>query len=105
MTKRKRNTKIQAVEPVAGDRDLMKALMKEALQEVLEGEMTELLGAAPCKRTDGRQGYRAGYCGRNLVTRIEKVCDLAPRRCVSGHLEVIDSGMDGIPVRRSRRTG
>jgi hypothetical protein len=35
------------VEAVAGDRDLMKALMKEALQEVLEGEMSEFLGAAP----------------------------------------------------------
>ena len=29
------------MEAVAGDRDLMKALMKEALQEVLEGEMTD----------------------------------------------------------------
>jgi transposase-like protein len=44
MTARKRNTKGSAVEVVAGDRDLMKALMKEALQEVLEGEMTEFLG-------------------------------------------------------------
>ncbi len=44
---------------VAKDRDLMKALMKEALQEVLEAEMTELLGAGPHERQDGRQGYRA----------------------------------------------
>ena len=42
-------------------------------QEVLEGEMTEFLGAAPSERTDGRQGYRAGYYGRNLVTRIGKL--------------------------------
>ena len=41
MTTSKRNTKRAAVEAVAGDRDLM----KEALQEVLEGEMTEFLGA------------------------------------------------------------
>jgi putative transposase len=45
MTTRKGNTKLKAVEAVAEDRDLMKALMKEALQEVLEGEMTEFLGA------------------------------------------------------------
>ncbi|AQH05037.1 hypothetical protein A9R05_39015 (plasmid) [Burkholderia sp. KK1] len=32
---------------VAGDRDLMKALMKDALREVLEAEMTELLGLRP----------------------------------------------------------
>ena len=79
MTTRKRNTKGSAVEVVAGDRDLMKALMKEALQEVLEGEMTEFLGAAPSERTDGRQGYRAGYYGRNLVTRIGKLELRIPR--------------------------
>jgi transposase-like protein len=67
------------VEVVAGDRDLMKALMKEALQEVLEGEMTDFLGAAPSERTEGRQGYRAGYYGRNLVTRIGKLELRIPR--------------------------
>jgi putative transposase len=57
MTTSKRNTKLKAVEAmVAGERDLMKALMKEALQEVLEGEMTEFLGAAPGERTEGRNG-------------------------------------------------
>jgi transposase-like protein len=39
----------------------MKSLMKEALQEVLEAEMTELLGAGPHERQEGRQGYRAGH--------------------------------------------
>ena len=79
MTTRKRNAKQSAVEVVAGDRDLIKALMKEALQEVLEGEMTDFLGAAPSERTDGRQGYRAGYYGRNLVTRIGKLELRIPR--------------------------
>ncbi len=79
MTTKKRNTKLSAREEVAGDRDLMKALMKEALQEVLEGEMTEFLGAAPSERTEGRQGYRAGYYGRNLVTRIGKLELRVPR--------------------------
>jgi transposase-like protein len=67
------------VEAVAGDRDLMKALMKEALQEVLEGEMTEFLGAEPGERTEARNGYRAGYYGRNLVTRIGKLELRVPR--------------------------
>jgi transposase-like protein len=79
MTTRKRNTKLSTVEVVAGDRDLMKALMKEALQEVLEGEMTEFLGAAPGERTESRNGYRAGYYGRNLVTRIGKLELRVPR--------------------------
>ncbi len=48
MATTKRSTIRQPVEAlVAGDRDLMKALMKDALQEVLEAEMTELLGHYP----------------------------------------------------------
>ena len=71
MTTTKRSTNRPSAEAlVAGDRDLMKALMKDALQEVLEAEMTELLGAAPGERTEMRNGYRAGYYGRGLVTRI-----------------------------------
>ncbi|MEW5790724.1 MAG: IS256 family transposase, partial [Pseudomonadota bacterium] len=50
MTKKEHKTKLSAVEAVAGDRDLMKALLRETLQEVLEGEMTELLGAAAGER-------------------------------------------------------
>jgi len=68
-----------AVEAVAGDRDLMKALMKEALQEVLEGEMTDCLGAAPGERTEGRTGDRAGYYSRNLITRVGKLELRVPR--------------------------
>lgn len=79
MTMRKHKTKLSGVEAVSGDRDLMKALMKEALQEVLEGEMTEFLGAAPGERTEARNGYRAGYYGRNLVTRIGKLELRVPR--------------------------
>jgi len=44
MTRSKHKTKLAEVEAlVAGDRDLMKSLLREALQEVLEGEMTEFL--------------------------------------------------------------
>ncbi|WP_201739312.1 transposase, partial [Tepidimonas charontis] len=56
MTTSKHKTKLSAVEAVAGDRDLMRALLKEALQEVLEGEMSEFLGASPHERTEGRNG-------------------------------------------------
>ena len=73
MTTKKCNTKLMAVEAVVGDRDLMKSLLEEALQDVLEREMTEFLGAAPGERTEARGGYQAGYYGRNLVTRIGKL--------------------------------
>lgn len=80
MTTRKSKAKSLSAEAlVAGDRDLMKALLKEALQEVLESEMTEHLGAEPGERTEGRSGYRAGYYGRGLVTRIGKLELRVPR--------------------------
>lgn len=80
MTTSKSNTaSLSAKELVSGDRDLMKALMKEALQEVLEAEMTEFLGAAPSERSETRGGYRAGYYQRGLVTRIGKLELRVPR--------------------------
>ena len=47
--------------------------MRTALQEVLEAEMTETVGAAKGERTEDRLGYRAGYYGRTLVTRVGKL--------------------------------
>ena len=80
MTTRKSNTKRASTKAlVSGDQDLMRTLIKEALQEVLEGEMTELLGAMPSERTDQRSGYRAGYYNRGLVTRIGKLELRVPR--------------------------
>lgn len=80
MTTRKRNTKLMSAEALmAGDRDFLKQAVKDALQEVLEGEMTEFLGASPNERTEGRNGYRAGYYNRGLVTRIGKLELRVPR--------------------------
>lgn len=79
MTTKERNTKLSAAEAVVGDRDLIKALLKEALQDVLEGEMSEFLGAESGERTEARSGYRAGYYGRSLVTRIGKLELRVPR--------------------------
>ncbi len=48
MTKREHKTKLSAVESlVSKDRDLMKALLRETLQEVLEGEMTSFWALPP----------------------------------------------------------
>ena len=61
------------------DRDLFKQLLKESLQEVLEAEMTEVIGASSGERTELRSGYRAGYYSRSLVTRIGKLELRIPR--------------------------
>jgi hypothetical protein len=47
--------------------DLFKRLLKESLQEVLEAEMTEVVGAAASERSTERTGYRAGYDQRSGV--------------------------------------
>ena len=79
-TRAKRSAKSSGIEAlVGGDRDVMKQLVQEALQELLEAEMTEALGAGPGERTADRLGYRAGYYSRGLVTRIGKLELRVPR--------------------------
>ena len=53
--------------------DFLKELVQTVLQEFLEAEMTDALGAGRYERTGGRQGYRAGFYGRTLVTRVGKL--------------------------------
>jgi putative transposase len=43
------------------------------MQEMLEAEMTDALGAEKSERTPARLGYRAGYYTRTLVTRVGKL--------------------------------
>lgn len=64
---------------LTGDRDGFRELLREALQDVLEGEMTEALRAGSGERVDGRLGYRSGYYERSLVTRLGKLELRVPR--------------------------
>src|SRR5690349_24252707 len=74
MTKRQGKTGTIDVKAVlAEDEEFLRALVRTALQEVLEAEMTEALGAEKGERASGRQGYRSGYYGRTLITRIGKL--------------------------------
>ena len=58
---------------ISEDRDLLKTIIEETLQQVLEGEMEEALQAGKSERTETRLGYRAGYYNRTLITRVGKV--------------------------------
>lgn len=58
---------------LAEDEEFLKATVREALEDVLEAEMEETLGAAKSERTAERQGYRSGYYTRSLITRIGKI--------------------------------
>ena len=61
------------------DRDLFKTMIGESLQQVLEAEMDETLGAEKSERTPNRLGYRSGSYGRSLVTRVGKIELRAPQ--------------------------
>src|SRR2546421_5750932 len=61
------------------DEEFLRALVRAALQEVLEAEMTEALGAEKGERAAGRQGYRSGYYGRTLITRVGKLALRVPQ--------------------------
>ncbi len=58
---------------VEEDGELLRALMRTALQEVLEAEMADAVGAAKGERTPARVGYRSGYYPRTLITRVGKL--------------------------------
>jgi len=55
------------------DGDFLKPMVQLVVQQVLEAEMSEVVGAEKGERTEGRQGYRSGYYRRSLVTRVGKI--------------------------------
>jgi putative transposase len=66
-------TRAEWKELMAGQGDFLRPLIQEVIQQVLEAEMDETLSAEKSERTPGRQGYRSGYYGRTLITRVGKL--------------------------------
>jgi putative transposase len=58
---------------MANQEDYLKPLIREVLQQILESEMEEAVGAEKSERSPHRLGYRSGYYGRTLVTRVGKL--------------------------------
>ncbi len=74
MTERKVRTEANEAKAVlVRDEAFIRAVVKTALQEILEAEMSEAVGAAKGERTPARLGYRSGYYGRTLITRVGKL--------------------------------
>src|SRR5512134_445285 len=74
MTEKKSGAEVIGVKAVlAGDEAFIRKVVRTALQEVLEAEMTEAVGAGKGERTANRLGYRSGYYGRTLITRVGKL--------------------------------
>ena len=59
------------LQEIFGDKkDGLQELWRQVLQEVLEQEMTDAIGAEKGESGPGRLGYRSGYYSRSLVTRV-----------------------------------
>ena len=68
-----------AQEVLLDDAGFLRVIVQRVLQEVLETEMTEHVGAAPCERTAQRKGHRNGYKPRTLRTRVGTLNLLVPQ--------------------------
>ena len=74
MTRLKNNhNAIDWRQELKSDPELFRGIIHQAVQEILEAEMDEALGAGKSERTAGRRGYRSGYYGRGLITRVGKI--------------------------------
>src|SRR5262245_39613831 len=74
MTQKKDNAKTTDWKEVFGSgQDGLRALVQQIVQEVLEAEMDETVGAQKSERSADRVGYRAGYYTRTFVTRVGKL--------------------------------
>ncbi len=71
MTKREGSSSIVGLKGLLeGDEDFVRTAVQGFVQEALEAEMTEAIGASKGERTEGRLSYRSGYYGRTLVRRV-----------------------------------
>ena len=74
MTKREAKPAIASVNALFGQSpDGLREIVRAVMQEMLEAEMTDALGAEKGERTAARLGYRSGYYTRTLVTRVGKL--------------------------------
>jgi putative transposase len=80
MTKDHRRTNAQmAQEVLLDDADFLKEIVERLIQELLEAEMTEHIGAAPYERAEKRTGHRNGHKPRTLRTRVGTIKLLVPQ--------------------------
>jgi Transposase, Mutator family len=58
---------------VVKEENFLRPLVEQIVQQILEAEMDETVGAEKSERTPNRLGYRSGYYPRTLVTRVGKL--------------------------------
>ena len=70
---------LQVKEILAQDGDLLRNIIREVIQEFLEAETDEALGASKSEHSETRLGYRSGYYQRTLLNRVGKIELRVPR--------------------------
>jgi putative transposase len=68
-----------AQEVLLDDPSFLREIVERVVQQILEAEMSEHIGAAPYERTDKRTGQRNGYKPRTLRTRVGTLNLLVPQ--------------------------
>ena len=58
---------------MAEEGDFLRPIVRTVIQEFLEAEMSEAIGAQKGERVEWRSGYRSGYYPRSLITRVGKL--------------------------------
>jgi transposase-like protein len=61
------------------DPQFLTKILEQALQQILEAQMTAHIGAAPYERSENRKGHRNGYKKRTLNTRVGTLNLLVPQ--------------------------
>jgi transposase-like protein len=80
MAKDHRRTDAESVQGTLLDEPgFLREVVQRVVQEMLEAEMTEHIGAAPYERTDARKGQRNGHKPRTLRTRVGTLNLLVPQ--------------------------
>ena len=81
MAKKKSMTMEEAIQAMlaSGEDNPLRMMLEFMVQNALEWEMTEHLGAEAYERTDERVGYRNGYKPRTLITAVGDLYLLVPQ--------------------------
>jgi putative transposase len=66
-------------EVLLDDPDFLHEIVERVVQQLLEAEITEHIGASPYERTENRTGQRNGYKPRTLRTRVGTLNLLVPQ--------------------------
>ena len=71
MTRKSSNKTVQELKAMLSEEEnILRPIVQIAVQEFLEAEMNEAVGAGKSERSAGRLGYRSGYYPRKLITRV-----------------------------------